>query len=105
MRTPSTSSLALLLLLAGCGGSTPPVETAGVETAGGAAAATDRASPELPERASVVVVGSGLTGLTVAYRLAAAGRGFHFGNPANPPSQVKAALNVPISTLKINNPP
>lgn len=51
----------LLLLLSACGGTSPPVETAA------------EASRALPDRAEVVVVGSGLTGLTIAYRLAAAG--------------------------------
>lgn len=63
MRAPTILSRALVLLLAlaGCGGAT----TAAVESAPRAAA--------LPERADVVVVGSGLTGLTAAYRLASAG--------------------------------
>jgi monoamine oxidase len=66
MRTP-IAALALASLLALACGSRQPTEA----TAASGDAAT-QAEP-LPERAEVVIVGAGLTGLTTAYRLAAAG--------------------------------
>jgi monoamine oxidase len=62
-RRPTSLSTVLALLLAACGGSPPPVQRP----------AHHAVTAALPERASVVVVGSGLSGLTAAYRLAAAG--------------------------------
>ena len=62
LRTPVLA--VSLLLLAACGAAVP---------AGPTVAANVAASPALPERAEVVVVGSGLAGLTAAYRLAAQG--------------------------------
>lgn len=58
-RYRAPSFLVALLLLVGCGGSNVPIQ-----------GPTQLAATALPERASVVIVGSGLTGLTAAYRLA-----------------------------------